>query len=52
MIKFIKSIFERLFGNRWICEYCGKIEYAIHRPYCKPCCHIHRKDVKMFWIKK
>ena len=28
------------------------IDYAHQQPYCKPCCHNYRKDVKMFRIRK
>ena len=48
----MKKILNRLFGKKWICEYCGRIEYAQIQPYCKPCCHIHRGNVKMHWIKR
>ena len=48
----LKKILERLFGNKWICEHCGRIEYATEQPYCKRCCHIQRTDVKMFKIKR
>ena len=52
MIKLIKKILNRLFGKKWICEYCGSIEYAMEQPFCKGCCHIQRTDMKMFKIKK
>ena len=48
----LKNIINRLFGNKWICEYCGRIEYCFQRPYCKECCHVQRTDVKMFKIKR
>ena len=48
----LQKILNRLFGSKWICEYCGAIEYAHKQPYCKPCCHIHRSDIKMHWIKR
>ena len=35
---------------KWICEHCGDIVKSKTRPYCKPCCHIHRHNVKMFKI--
>ena len=38
--------------NRWICEYCGDIVHSTTQPYCKECCHVQRKDVKMFKIKR
>ena len=47
MIKLMKKILNRLFGNKWICEYCGTIEYAHQQPYCKPCSHIERQSKKM-----
>ena len=52
MIKLIKKILNRLFGDKWICEYCGALEYDFNQPYCKRCCHIHRTDIKMIKIKK
>ena len=52
MINLMKKILTRLFGSKWICEYCGGIEYDMQQPYCKECCHIYRKDVKMFKIKR
>jgi len=52
MIKLFKKILNRLFGNKWICEYCGAIEYAMEQPFCKECCHVQRTDVKMIKIKK
>ena len=48
----MKKILNRLFGYKWICEYCGRMEYDMQQPYCKECCHVHRKDVKMFKIKR
>ena len=40
--------------KRWDaeCEYCGATEYDFQQPYCKGCCHIQKKDIKMFKIKK
>ncbi len=52
IFKILKNILERLFGYRWICEYCGVIEYAMEQPYCKKCCHIHRSNVKMIKINR
>ena len=52
MLNFMKKILNRLFGNKWICEYCGRIDYDVQQPYCKPCCHVHRGNVKMHLIKK
>ena len=52
MIKTIKKILSRLFGNKWVCEHCGCIDYAMKQPFCKPCCHIQRHSVKMFKVKK
>ena len=52
MINLMKKILTRLFGNKWICEYCGATEYDFQQPYCKGCCHIQKKDIKMFKIKK
>jgi len=52
MIQLLKKILERLFGYKWICEHCARIEYATEQPFCKHCCHIHRGNVKMFKIKK
>ena len=51
MIEILKKIINRFFGQRWICEYCADIVYSIERPYCKPCCHIHRTNAKMIKIK-
>ena len=48
----IYKLLNKLFGKRWICEYCGDIQYSRMQPFCKPCCHVHRKNVKMFRIKK
>ena len=47
-----KNILDRLFGKKWICEYCADIVYSIKQPYCKPCCHIHSTTTKMIKIKK
>ena len=52
MIKTLKKILSRLFGNKWVCEHCGCIDYAMKQPFCKPCCHIQRHSVKMFKVKK
>jgi len=52
MIHILKKILERFFGYKWICEHCGGIEYAMEQPYCKPCCHIQRGNVKMIRIKR
>ena len=52
IFKILIKIIERLFGNKWICAYCGLIEYAMEKPYCKPCCHIYRRNIKMFKIKR
>ena len=38
--------------QRWVCEHCGEIEKSHKQPFCKPCCHIHRGNVKMVKIKK
>ena len=51
-MKLIKKIINRLFGKKWICEYCADIVYSIKQPFCKPCCHIHKTKAKMFRIKK
>ncbi len=51
-MKLLKNIIDRLSGRRWICEYCAAIVYSRTRPLCKPCCHIHGGNVKMFRIKK
>ena len=51
-MKLIGQIVNRLFGNRWICEYCGDIQYCRTQPYCKPCCHVHNSNVKMIKINK
>ena len=51
-MKLIKKIINRLFGKKWICEYCADIVYCKTRPYCKACCHVHGRDVKMFRIKR
>jgi hypothetical protein len=52
MITFIKNIINRLFGYKWICEHCARVEYCINQPYCKPCCHIELTDKKMIKIKR
>ena len=52
MIKLFKKIFNRLFGYKWVCEYCGDIVYCMEQPFCKECCHVQRTDVKMIKIKK
>ena len=52
MIKILKKILNRLFGNKWTCEHCGSIEYCFGRPYCKGCRHIERRDIKMFKVKR
>jgi rubrerythrin len=49
--KILKNILNRLFGHRWICEHCGRIEHSIEQPYCKPCCHIEITNKKMIRIK-
>ena len=51
-MKLIKKIINRLFGKKWICEYCADIIYSKTQPFCKPCCHIHKTKAKMFRIKK
>ena len=48
----LQKILNRLFGYKWICEYCGALTYDVQRPLCKPCCHVYRKDVLMFKVKK
>ena len=52
IFKILQTILNRLFGYKWICEYCGNIEYDVQQPFCKPCCHINRTDIKMLKIKK
>ena len=52
MKKLFQKIFDRLFGNKWVCAYCGVIEYSTIQPYCKGCSHIERRDIKMFRIKR
>ena len=51
IFKILQKILNRLSGKRWICEHCGDIVYSRVQPLCKPCCHIHRGNVKMFKIK-
>jgi hypothetical protein len=51
-MKLIKKIINRLFGTKWICEYCADIQYSRTQPYCKPCCHIHKTNAKMIGLKK
>ena len=34
-MKLLKKILNRLFGYKWICEYCGAIEYCMEQPFCK-----------------
>ncbi len=48
----LQKILNRLFGYKWICEYCGALTYDVQRPLCKPCCHVYKKDVLMFKVKK
>ena len=50
IFKILQKILNRLFGYKWICEYCGALEYDVQQPFCKPCMHIHRKNIKMFNI--
>ena len=52
IFKILQKILNRLFGDKWICEYCGAIEYDVQQPFCKPCMHIQRKTIKMFKVKK
>lgn len=52
IFKILQKILNRLFGSKWICEYCGAIDYAHQQPFCKPCCHIHRGNIKMIKINK
>ena len=52
MFDLMKKKLNLLFGDKWICEYCGVIEYDVQRPLCKPCCHVYKKDVLMFKVKK
>lgn len=49
MIHFIKNLFKKKY--RWICEHCGDIAKSDTRPFCKPCSHVERKNVKMFIIR-
>ena len=51
IFKILQKILDRLFGYKWICEHCTRIEYSIERPYCKPCCHIEKTTKKMIRIK-
>ena len=51
IFKILQKILNRLSGKRWKCEHCGDIVYSRVQPLCKPCCHIHRGNVKMFKIK-
>ena len=50
IFKILQKVLNRLFGDKWICEYCGAIEYDVQQPFCKPCMHIHMKTVKMFCV--
>jgi len=52
MIEILKKILNRLFGKRWICEYCADTVYSITQPFCKPCCHVERTNKKMLRIKR
>ena len=52
MLHLIKNIINRLFGHKWICEHCARVEYSIKQPFCKPCCHIERTSKKMIRIKR
>ena len=49
MIHIIKNIFKKKY--KWKCSDCGDILKSSEQPLCKPCCHIHRGNVKMFKIK-
>ena len=50
-MKLIKNIINRLFGGRWICEYCYDVIKSHTQPYCKACCHVYKGNVKMLRIK-
>ena len=52
IFKILQKILNRLFGYKWICEYCGALEYDVQQPFCKPCMHIHKKNIKMFKVKR
>ena len=52
IFKILQKVLNRLFGDKWICEYCGAIDYDVQHPLCKPCCHIHKGNVKMHKIKR
>ena len=45
----LQKILNRLFGYKWICEYCGALTYDVQRPLCKPCCHVYKKDVFLYY---
>jgi len=51
-MKLLTYIMDRFFGNRWVCEYCGDTAYSRTRPYCKACCHVYQKGIKMIRIRK
>ena len=44
----VQKLFKK--KHKWICEYCGRIEKCVKRPYCKPCCHIEKTNKKMIKI--
>ena len=49
MFNWLKNIFKK--KHKWICEYCGDVVKSHKQPFCKPCCHVHRTNVKMIYIK-
>ena len=52
--KSIKENFKNCCRKRykWICEHCGEVVKSATQPFCKPCCHIQRGNVKMLRLKK
>ena len=45
MINFIKNLFKK--NYKWVCYDCGDVVKSQTQPYCKPCSHINRNNMKM-----